>query len=120
MGLRERYEYYLETLSHCGSFLKGCDEEEIAWALLEEFDGDSVSFLHKNALASLLENGWIDAEVYEKSLLLREEFRKMENTRFWNPESVKDGSWDEILSLADEIKEKIGFFRPKIDFTAKK
>ena len=111
MDLKDKFEYYLEALSHCGSFLKYCTEDEIEHELFEEFDSDSVSFLHKRTIEPLLKEGLINEEIYKKSLLLREKFRKMEHTRYWNSKSVKiNRRWEEILLLADEIKEKLEIY----------
>ena len=99
------YEFFLQTLNHCGMYLLKSDIEDIEYSLFEEFDTDSISFLHSNSLNRLLDHQYISAEVYSMSQLLYEKFRKMENTNLWNAYCVKTSpEWLEILSLSDKIK----------------
>ena len=99
------YEYFLETLEHCGMFLLNEDTENIDWHLFEEFDSNSITFLHKSTLDRLLDSGYISAEVYPMCQLLRKKFRDLEETTLWHAEAVRSTpEWYEILSLADKIK----------------
>ena len=104
----ELFGYFVETMSHCGLFLLEAAPLDIEWHLFEEFDGDSITFLHENSLAPLLADGYISAEVYSLCLLLRKKFRDMEETSLWNVASVRTSpEWYEIMLLADKIRSMI-------------
>ena len=102
------YDYFLETLRHCGTFLLNVGTEDIEWHVFEEFDGDSFTFLHVYTLNRLLDSGYISAEVYPLCQSLRKKFRDLEGTTLWNAEAVcSTPEWYEILSLADKIKSMV-------------
>lgn len=102
------FELFVQTLSCCGMFLLESEPQDIEYYLFEEFDSDSVSFLHQDALNILLENDYISSDVYWLCRLLYEKFRKMEGTNLWNVASVKiDSEWHSILELSDKIKSLI-------------
>ena len=99
------FELFVQTLSCCGMFLLESEPQDIEYYLFEEFDSDSVSFLHQDALNILLENDYISTDVYWLCKLLYEKFRKMEGTNLWNAASVKINSeWRFILELSNKIK----------------
>ena len=99
------FEFFLETLGHCGTHLLQASILDIEWHLFEEFDSGSIPFLHKNTLDRLLNAQYISAEVYTLCELLRKKFRGMEGRSLWNADSVKsDPEWHTILSLSDKIK----------------
>ena len=101
----QSYEFFLETLGHCGMFLLNEETENIEWHMFEEFDSESATFLHEHTLDRLLDSGYITAEVYPLCQLLRKKFRDLEETSLWNAEAIKSTpEWYEVLSLADKIK----------------
>ncbi len=103
---KEQYEFFLDALNSCGTFLLQCPKEEIEYRLFEEFDTDRISFLHENTLSKLQNAGLINEEILQKSLKLAAMFAAMEDTPLWNVESVlSEKAWHEIFALADEIKE---------------
>ena len=105
LSYAKSYEFFLETLEHCGMFLLNEDADSIEWHLFEEFDSDSITFLHESTLDRLLGSGYISAEVYPMCQLLRKKFRDLEETTLWHAEAVRSTpEWYEILSLADKIK----------------
>lgn len=105
IGTPQLFELFLQTLDYCGMFLLKCEPQDIEYYLFEEFDSDSISYLHQDALSTLVENGYISTDVYSLCKLLNERFRKMEGTNFWNSGSVKISSeWHAILELSDKIK----------------
>ena len=63
------YEFFLQTLDHCGLFLLNEDTDSIEWHLFEEFDSGSITFLHENTLDCLLDGGNITAEVAQGTVL---------------------------------------------------
>lgn len=105
ISLNEKYELFIETLSQCGEFLLKEKNEDIEYYLFEEFDGNSISFLSKELLQTLLISNLIDDEIYKSSLQLAQKFRALEGTDLWNVNSVKKSKkWKEILLLSDKIK----------------
>ena len=99
------FELFLQTLECCGTFLLNCALRDIEYFLFEEFDGDSISFLHETSLSELVNCGYISPEINAKCQLLYKRYRQMEGTSMWNANSVKeDPEWHAILSLSDEIK----------------
>lgn len=105
ISLAQSYEFLQETLGHLGMFLLDEKIVNIEWHVFEEFDSESITFLHENTLDSLLYSGYISAEVYSLCQLLRKKVRDLEETSLWNAEAVKSApEWYEALSLADKIK----------------
>ena len=102
------FKLFLRTLECCGIFLLNCEPRDIEYFLFEEFDGDSISFLHEASLSKLMERGYISHEIYSKCQLLYRKYRQMEGTNMWNADAVKaNPEWHGILSLSDEIKTMI-------------
>lgn len=102
------FKLFLRTLECCGIFLLNCGPRDIEYFLFEEFDGDSISFLHEASLSKLLDYGYISPKIYSKCQLLYKKYRQMEETSMWNVNSVKENpEWHAILSLSDEIKSMI-------------
>ena len=109
ISTQQLYALFLETLNNCGTFLLNCSTQDICYHLFEEFDTDSISFLHENALHTLAEKGYISAEVYSLSKLLGEKFRSLENTELWSVDHVKTSpQWRSVLELSDKIRSKTG------------
>lgn len=105
ISLDKKYELFIETLNQCGEFLLNAKNEDIEYYLFEEFDSNSISFLSKEMLNILLTSNLINAEIYDKSLLLAQKFRDIEGTYLWNINAVKNSKeWKEILKLSDQIK----------------
>lgn len=104
-NIKKSFDYFLGTLQEFGVHLLDCTDEDIEYYIFEEFDTDSISFLHENVLNLLLASQFIDKEVFSKSLNLATKFRKLEKSELWNVESVrKSREWRELLMLSDEIK----------------
>ena len=103
-----RYEFFKDTLEHCGRFLLACDEKDIEYHIFEEFDTDSVSFLHESNLRILLDEGYVSEDIYREALRLAVAFRALEDTELWTPAAVRlDATWKEIMDLADRVKELV-------------
>ena len=104
------YEFFKNTLSHCGTFLLRLADEEIGWHLFEEFDGDCISFLHEDNIYALRRSDIITKETAHLSLSLSNQFRALENTELWNVPSVKENpKWLEILMLADCVRDSLTY-----------
>lgn len=107
-GIQEKYLWFCDALSHLGAFLLDLGDDDIEYRIFEEFDGDSISFLHPIVLDTLLSAGYITREVYDLSLELNNLFRATEGTPLWNVAAVRtSGEWARILALADRIKSKL-------------
>ena len=66
----ERYELFEEALSHCGKFLLNLADEDIAYHIFEEFDGDCTSFLNEKNLERLRLSSKITLEIVDMALEL--------------------------------------------------
>ena len=107
----ELYALYKDTLSHVGTFLLTCEREEIEYHLFEEFDTDCTSFLHETNLRALLEERLISPEIYAASLRLAADYRALEGTDLWDPETVTTAAvWRRVLELADTVRDMTGDF----------
>ena len=106
----ELFAFFVETIEHCGLFLLDMSKEDVEWHVFEEFDAESITFLHKYALDRLLKGGYITAEVYSLCQLLYKMFRDLEETSLWNTEAVKTTlEWYEVLSLSDKIESMVKY-----------
>lgn len=102
------FDLFTDALNHFGTFLLNMDAEDIGWHVFEEFDSDSITFLHENTLNRLLDGGYISAEVYPLCQLLRKKFRELEGTDLWDVEAVRSApEWYELLVLSDRIKSMV-------------
>lgn len=112
ISVNKAFELFNDTLSHCGLFLLDSSVEDIEYEIFEEFDSDSITFLHEKVLKILLKENLINKEIFDKSIELSTKFRELEKSQLWVPDLVKtDRKWYEILCLSDEIKEKIKKFK---------
>ena len=106
--LQEQYELFCDTIDLCGTYLLDCNDEEIEYNLLEEFDGDSISFLHSSVLDRLFAAGLITQEVARLATELRAAYRTLDGTELFTVSAVRTSKeWLHVLSLADEIKSKL-------------
>lgn len=104
----ERYELFKEALNHCGKFLLDLSDEDIAYHIFEEFDGDCTSFLNEKNLERLRLSNKITIEIVDMALELSSKFRSLENTKLWNVHSVRGNErWREIMELSDQIKTEL-------------
>ena len=105
---QERYGLFKQTLEHCGLFLLNLSDEDIAYHIFEEFDGDCISFLDEKNLDRLKLSGKITSEIVDMALELASKFRSLENTELWNVCSVRETErWRAIMELSDRIKTEL-------------
>lgn len=108
MELNELYAIFCSAMSHCGTFLLNCNDEEIDYNIFEEFDGDCVSFLSDISLNSLLAGNYITKEIYNSAVELARLFRALESTSLWNTKAIKTNEkWLQVFLLADKINEQL-------------
>ncbi len=106
--LREdMYQKFVFTLKRCGKFLLNATDTVIETYIFEDFDLGVRSDICDEKLEIFIEEGWIDKEIKEKCLQLRNSFTNIqsEHPKIWNVQSVRISKvWLEILELSDEIK----------------
>ncbi|MDE5431891.1 hypothetical protein [Elizabethkingia meningoseptica] len=108
MDTKKLYDLFLDTLSHCGSFIFNLNKNEIEYEIFEEFDIGVISFLHEDPLKQLLDSKFITTDVYNRCLLLREKVLKLQEIGLWKIDLVKTNEkWQEVIIICDEIKEII-------------
>lgn len=108
LSIGGKFDWFLDTLSKSGIFVKNLSDTEIETYIFEDFIVGVISFMHTKNLQELKEYGIIDDKIMKMSLDLRERTIKLDNSELWNIESVKQSSvWLEILELSDEIKSLI-------------
>ena len=111
---QEQYEYFVDTLKNCGMFLLDCNDDDIGYYIFEEFVSNCVSFLSEQNLGGLLQNGFINSQIYSKSLTLREKFLKIYDSTLFKVALVKTNEqWREVLRLSDKIKALVAQFEDK-------
>ena len=74
ISLEERYQNFKKTIQECGSYLLTESDDTIKHNLFEEFSIDVISFLHEDTLNLFLDQGMIDDDILEKSIVLRNSF----------------------------------------------
>lgn len=108
LKIEKLFDFYIDTLEKCGMDILDLSNEMIGYYIFEELDIGATTFLYKDNVNRLLDEGFIDDDIYAKSILLREKIMRLQGTKLWNIESVKNTSeWKEILQLSDDIKQLI-------------
>ena len=108
LSIGGKFDWFLDTLSKSGIFVKKLSDTEIETYIFEDFIVGVISFMHTKNLQELKEYGIIDDKIMKMSLDLRERTIKLDNSELWNVESVKHSSvWLGILGLSDELKSLI-------------
>lgn len=106
--MQKLYDYFLDTLSHCGSFILDSNEKYIQYEIFEEFDIGVISFLHENSLKQLLDSKLITFDIYNKCLLLRKKILKLQELGLWKIDLIKTNEkWKEVIMLCDEVKNMV-------------
>lgn len=102
------FELYMDTLQKCGIQILNLSDEMIGYYIFEEFIVGITSFLSKNSLDRLENEGIIDEEIYSQSEMLRTVTLEIEQTDLWNIDSVKNSKkWKTVMQISDNIKELI-------------
>ena len=107
MGLGKLFQDYFDIFVKFGTHILNESDKMIEYYVFDVTD-ISIGFCSKRILLSLLNEGIINEDIYEKSSLLLSKFRDIESTPLWDLESVKSSpEWREILTLSDEIRRLI-------------
>lgn len=105
LTLKELYEYYIDTLNKCGSFLLNENDEYIEYNIFEEFDIGIVSFFHEESLEKLFEGGFININQMKYSLELRRLVFELQNNNLWNIKALRTSEeWRKVLSICDKLQ----------------
>ena len=106
ISLEERYQNFKKTIQECGSYLLTESDDTIKHNLFEEFSIDVISFLHEDTLNLFLDEGMIDDDILEKSIVLRNSFMQLEkNVELLSAEAVRTfEEWKRLLRASDEIR----------------
>lgn len=106
ISLEERYQNFKKTIQECGSYLLTESDDTIKHNLFEEFSIDVISFLHEDTLNLFLDEGMIDDDILEKSIVLRNSFMQLEkNVELLSVEAVRIfEEWKRLLRASDEIR----------------
>ena len=106
ISLEERYQNFKKTIQECGSYLLTESDDTIKHNLFEEFSIDVISFLHEDTLNLFLDEGMIDDDILEKSIVLRNSFMQLEkNVELLSVEAVRTfEEWKRLLRASDEIR----------------
>lgn len=108
ININELYSYFCSAISHCGTFLLRCNDDDIGYHIFEEFDTDCNSFLSDLALKTLLTANYISKEIHDSALNLAKLFRALDDTHLWNVDAVRNSEeWLRVLSLGDDINKAI-------------
>ena len=106
LSIGERYELFKNTLLKCCSSILSKNDEEFKYTLYEELPIDINSYLHKDTLDLLIDEGYINEEIYNKCSELREICIKEEKILFEMKEinTIKSSIvFCRLMNLADEI-----------------
>ena len=107
-----RYRRFIFTLNQCGEFLLDAKDESIETCIFENFDIGIRGDISDTNLELFIDRGWIDENIKEKCIKLREQFLDIQanHMSIWNIYSVRTSDkWKEIMKLSDEIKSLIYF-----------
>lgn len=87
----DRYQRFVFTLSQCGKFLLDSTDEIIETYIFENFDIGVRGDICDDNLEIFIEEGWIDEEIKDKCLRLRELFVDIQakKLQIWNIHSVR-------------------------------
>ena len=95
------------SLKQCGKFLINSTDEIVEMNIFENFDVSMTNDASDDNLEMFVDNGWINDEMKEKCIELRNLYIdiKVNHPQIWNSKGVKTSRlWWEILDLADKIK----------------
>lgn len=108
MTLGRLFELYVDVFEKFGSHLLNEPDQMIDYYVFEATD-INVGYCSKRILAIFLDEGIIDKDIFENSLLLLKNFRALENKlEIRDASSIRNSpEWRYLMELADKIKEMI-------------
>ena len=104
----EQYEYFEETFIKFNTSLLEQSDDDIEYIIFEDIIENVVSFLHQIVIDKLLEEKYINQEVYDLTCGFRKQFLELEEKSLRSATEVrKSKEWLDLMKLADEIKSKL-------------
>lgn len=105
---KEQYEYFKETFIKFNSSLLEQSDDDIEYTIFEDIIDNVVSFLHTIVIDKLLEEKYINQEVYDLTCGFRKQFLELEEKTSGGVTEVRESKdWLDLMKLADEIKSKL-------------
>jgi hypothetical protein len=109
---KDLYEFYLETINCCSSKLLTENDETVCYYLLEILDSNVHSFFHEDVLKKLRNDGFINDQIFDRTLKLKERAIVLLNDNKHIVLIRNSESWLSLFSLGDEIISQISDFVP--------
>ena len=105
---KEQYEYFEETFNKFNTTLLNQSDDDIEYIIFEDIINNVVSFLHPIVIGKLLEEKYINKEVYDLCCDFRKLFLELEEKSLRSATEVRESKdWLDLVKLADEIKSKL-------------
>ena len=106
--LGKLFKLYVDIFDKFGSHILNETDQMINYYVFEATDVN-IGYCSRRILNKFLEEGIIDEDIFERSSLLLEGCRGLENmTSIRDAESVRNSfEWKELMELSDNIKEMI-------------
>ena len=105
---KEQYEYFVDTFSKFGSSILKESDDDIEYIIFEDIIDNVISFLHTIVIDKLLEEKYINKEVYDLCCDFRKQFLVLEEKSLRSATEIrKSKEWIDLMKLADEIKSKL-------------
>lgn len=105
---KEQYEYFKETFYKFNTTILNQTDGDIEYIIFEDIIDNVVSFLHPIVLDKLLEEKYINKEVYDLCSDFRKQFIELEEKTSGGATEIRESQeWLELMQLADEIKSKL-------------
>ena len=105
---KEQYEYFEETFNKFNTTLLNQSDDDIEYIIFEDIIDNVVSFLHTIVIDRLLEEKYINKEVYDLCCYFRKQFLELEEKSLRSATEVRESKdWLDLVKLADEIKSKL-------------
>lgn len=105
---KEQYEYFKETFIKFNTSLLEQSDDDIEYTIFEDIIDNVVSFLHTIVIDKLLEEKYINKEVYDLTCGFRMQFLELEEKSLRSATEVrKSKEWLYLMKLADKINSKL-------------
>ena len=105
---KEQYEYFKDTFNKFNTTILNQTDDDIEYIIFEDIIVNVISFLHTIVIDKLLEEKYINKEVYDLCCDFRKQFIELEEKSLRSATEVrKSKEWLELMQLADEIKSKL-------------
>ena len=99
---KEQYEYFEETFNKFNTTLLNKSDDDIEYIIFVDIIVNVVSFLHTIVMDKLLDEKYINKEVYDLCYDFRKQFIELEeNTSGGVTEIRESQEWLDLMKLAD-------------------